>query len=96
MEEEMTETKREFPIFRDIRRYTCAYCGIVRSKETLITTHILQSHHQDEIKEEEGDGEGDDENGGKMNVCEECGVSFKKPAHLKQHMQSHSLEVLLI
>ncbi|MFS8020942.1 putative transcription factor C2H2 family [Helianthus anomalus] len=46
MEEEMTETKREFPIFRDIRRYTCAYCGIVRSKKTLITTHILQSHHQ--------------------------------------------------
>ncbi|KAM0016531.1 putative transcription factor C2H2 family [Helianthus debilis subsp. tardiflorus] len=90
-EEEMTETKREFPIFRDIRRYTCAYCGIVRSKKTLITTHILQSHHQDEIKEEEGDGEAD-ENGGKMNVCEECGVSFKKPAHLKQHMQSHSLE----
>ncbi|KAJ0815471.1 putative transcription factor C2H2 family [Helianthus annuus] len=45
-EEEMIETKREFPIFRDIRRYTCAYCGIVRSKKTLITTHILQSHHQ--------------------------------------------------
>ncbi|MFS8020941.1 putative transcription factor C2H2 family [Helianthus anomalus] len=48
----------------------------------------LDCVNQDEIKEEEGD----DENGGKKNVCEECGVSFKKPAHLKQHMQSHSLE----
>ncbi|KAI3702794.1 hypothetical protein L6452_28546 [Arctium lappa] len=90
MGEERIESKRDFPIFRDIRCYTCEYCGIVRSKKTIINAHI-QSHHQDEIKEKEGDGDME-KKGGKMNVCEECGASFRKPAYLKQHMQSHSLE----
>ncbi|KAM0003170.1 putative transcription factor C2H2 family [Helianthus debilis subsp. tardiflorus] len=92
MTEESIETTTDFPIFRDIRRYTCGFCGIVRSKKTIIQAHI-QSHHQDEIKENEGNEE-EEQEGGKMNVCEECGASFKKPAHLKQHMQSHSLEGL--
>ncbi|KAI3755747.1 hypothetical protein L1987_55553 [Smallanthus sonchifolius] len=90
MGEETVETARDIPIFRDIRRYTCAYCGIVRSKKTIINAHI-QAHHQDEIKEKEGNEE-EEQKGGEMNVCEECGASFRKPAHLKQHMQSHSLE----
>lgn len=31
-------------IFRDIRRYYCDYCGICRSKKSLITSHILTFH----------------------------------------------------
>ncbi|KAG8372207.1 hypothetical protein BUALT_Bualt12G0042500 [Buddleja alternifolia] len=76
-------------IFRDIRRYYCEYCGICRSKKSLISSHIL-THHQDELKEKEQSE--DKSSAEKSNTCEECGVSFRKPAHLKQHMQSHSLE----
>ncbi|XP_059643102.1 transcription factor IIIA-like isoform X1 [Cornus florida] len=90
--EEGGETKegRPTPIFRDIRRYNCDYCGISRSKKSLITSHIL-SVHQDEMKARVADEEGESE-GAKSNTCEDCGASFQKPAHLKQHMQSHSLE----
>ncbi|KAG6411044.1 hypothetical protein SASPL_129118 [Salvia splendens] len=82
--------KSRDPIFRDIRRYYCEYCGICRSKKTLIAAHI-QAQHAEELKEKELNEEND--NGEKLNKCEECGLSFSKPAHLKQHMQSHSLEV---
>ncbi|KAK4481791.1 hypothetical protein RD792_012702, partial [Penstemon davidsonii] len=76
---------------RDIRKYYCDYCGFCRSKKSLISSHIL-SRHQDEIKEKEPIEVKN--NGEKSNICGQCGASFQKPAHLKQHMQSHSLDRL--
>lgn len=131
-------------IFRDIRRYYCEYCGIGRSKKSLISWHILSHHqvfqsfhccilwiyeytketnmymvsslfpffgililekvlmgffivnvNQEELKQKEEENEqAKDEP--KVNICEQCGVSFKKPAYLRQHMQSHSLEVIIL
>ncbi|OMO95349.1 Zinc finger, C2H2 [Corchorus capsularis] len=83
MEEEKGER-----IFKDIRRYLCEYCGICRSKKSLITSHIL-SHHPEKIND---GGKEEEEEVSSLNKCEECGATFKKPAHLKQHLQSHSLE----
>ncbi|KAL1828839.1 hypothetical protein ACET3Z_007251 [Daucus carota] len=82
--------EKEGPIFRDIRRYYCEYCGICRSKKSLISSHVL-SHHQDKVNEIKADDNGEKE-GLKSNFCDDCGLSFRKPAHLKQHVQSHSLE----
>ncbi|CAN6326519.1 unnamed protein product [Urochloa humidicola] len=76
---------------RDIRRYTCKFCGVVRSKKSLIRAHVLQ-HHEDEVDGLEDYQEGGDSRKVVSHDCKECGMSFKKPAHLKQHMQSHSLE----
>ncbi|GAB2221698.1 hypothetical protein Drorol1_Dr00012883 [Drosera rotundifolia] len=80
---ELESEQRQGPIFRDIRRYYCEFCGICRSKKSLIKAHI-ESHHKEEVKDEEEEV--------KVNACEECGVVFKKPAHLRQHLLSHSLE----
>ncbi|XP_004299009.1 PREDICTED: gastrula zinc finger protein XlCGF57.1-like isoform X1 [Fragaria vesca subsp. vesca] len=87
MEKGEAEEKKR-PIFRDIRRYYCEYCGNCRSKKSLIASHIL-AQHKDEMERDEGDEEVEVE---KCNTCEECGASFNKPAYLKQHMISHSLE----
>ncbi|XP_050229575.1 transcription factor IIIA-like [Mercurialis annua] len=87
MEEESIEFEIPKPIFRDIRRYFCDYCGICRSKKSLLTSHI-QTHHKQELSKKISD----ESKVETSNICEECGVSFKKPAYLKQHMQSHSLE----
>ncbi|XP_050364518.1 transcription factor IIIA isoform X3 [Argentina anserina] len=86
MEKGEAEEKR--PIFRDIRRYYCEYCGICRSKKALIASHVL-AEHKDEMERDKG---GEEVEVKKSNTCEVCGASFKKPAYLKQHMLSHSLE----
>ncbi|KAK6127157.1 hypothetical protein DH2020_039105 [Rehmannia glutinosa] len=78
------------PIFRDIRKYYCEYCGICRSKKSLIARHIL-TDHEEEMKKKKGNEEKEHEE--KLIICNECGATFRKPAHLKQHMQSHSLEI---
>ncbi|XP_030934774.1 transcription factor IIIA isoform X2 [Quercus lobata] len=88
--DEMGEIEK--PIFRDIRRYYCEYCGICRSKKSLITSHML-THHKEEMEKNQVSGE-DEKEGKKSNTCQECGATFTKPAYLKQHMQSHSVERL--
>ncbi|KAF3788709.1 TFTranscription factor [Nymphaea thermarum] len=91
-EEEEEEQKGggsgESKVVRDIRRYYCEFCGICRSKKALIATHIL-SHHKDKMAQKKVS---DEEKRRLQTTCSECGKSFSKPAHLKQHMQSHSLE----
>ncbi|KAA3489353.1 Transcription factor IIIA [Gossypium australe] len=83
------------PIFKDIRRYFCDHCGICRSKKSLITTHILTHHPVPALilHEKIDNGGKEEEEVSTLNECQECGATFRKPAHLKQHLQSHSLEV---
>lgn len=83
---------------RDIRRYKCEFCDVVRSKKRLIRDHVLE-HHKDEVdglnEYNVGGGGGSAPPGKEIgHDCKECGARFKKPAHLKQHMQSHSPEAI--
>ncbi|AQK79144.1 Transcription factor IIIA isoform 1 [Zea mays] len=81
------------PPLRYIRCYKCGFCDVVRSKKCLLRAHVLE-HHKDEVDALGGYWEGGDAGPRKeiSRACEQCGMSFKKQAHLKQHMQSHSLE----
>ncbi|XP_068637251.1 transcription factor IIIA-like [Aristolochia californica] len=76
---------------KDIRRYYCEFCGIGRSKKSLINAHVL-AHHKEEAQDHQMSE--DDGVAGHRScfACEECGATFRKPAYLKQHMQGHSLE----
>lgn len=89
-EGETVETQKKLPVFRDIRRYCCEYCGISRSKKSLLASHLL-THHKDEMDRKSSEVSGEKASS-KSNTCDECGATFQKPAHLKQHMLSHSLE----
>ncbi|CAF2139494.1 unnamed protein product [Brassica rapa] len=93
MAEEAANVDAKPPKAKDIRHYLCQYCGISRSKKYLITSHI-NSHHKMEVEMERDEEacEVDEEEVSGKHTCQECGAEFKKPAHLKQHMQSHSLE----
>ncbi|KAK4412772.1 hypothetical protein Salat_2924400 [Sesamum alatum] len=69
----------------DITVTTVAFAA----QESIISSHIL-THHQEEMDVNEMNKEKSE--GNKLSNGEVCDLSFRKLAHLKQHMQSHSLE----
>ncbi|KMZ66951.1 putative Zinc finger protein [Zostera marina] len=90
---EQKDSKRD-DVKRDIRKYYCEYCGICRSKKTLITAHVLLNHKEEIQDKKDNDAKGENVNGSseRCYACVECSAVFNKPAYLQQHMQGHSIE----
>ncbi|KAI4365649.1 hypothetical protein MLD38_021615 [Melastoma candidum] len=57
-------------IFKGIRRYYCEYCGIRRSKESIILAYV---HHHNKAQFVEGEEKKIEKR------CDECCASFRKP-----------------
>ncbi|KAK8579861.1 hypothetical protein V6N12_070165 [Hibiscus sabdariffa] len=76
-------------IFKDIRRYFCEYCGICRSKKSLITSHIL-AHHPEALNNEGKEEEGVSSNQISVSKCdfEECLHTFSTKSNLRQHIKA--------
>nr|CAB3463742.1 unnamed protein product [Digitaria exilis] len=77
---------------RDIRRYKCEFCDVVRSKKCLIRAHVLQ-HHKDEVDGledylEGGDGVSRKERPFACHV-EGCPLRYSRKDHLNRHLLTH-------
>ena len=80
---------------KDLRHYSYKTYGITRSKCILLKLHIISSHRREALKDDKRfslEVEGHSHKHLPC-VCQECGVSFNKPAHLEQHKLSHTGQV---
>ena len=80
---------------KDLRRYCCKTCGITRSRRILLKLHIISIHRREALENDErfaSETEGQSHRRSPC-VCQDCGASFNKPAHLEQHKLSHTGEV---
>jgi hypothetical protein len=90
-----TEEEKASKCPKDLHRYRCKTCGITRSKCILVKLHIISSHGRESLKDEKIfslEAEGQSHRRIPC-VCQECGVSFNKPSHLKQQKLSHTGQV---
>ncbi|GMN45145.1 hypothetical protein TIFTF001_014344 [Ficus carica] len=85
----MDEAGEEVPKLKDIRRYFCDYCGICRSKKSLIASHIL-THHKDGRPPEKLP-QADLNHATRQYVCpvDDCRCSYIRKDHLTRHLLRH-------